>query len=98
MIMQTTTKQGSKMSDGYAYEFEGKRRWRASSSELWETVCYTPTGDEKAVGTRDIDGTTCVVYRCLDGKFRAQTKAHVDTYNRVAELFPWTACTALAKR
>jgi hypothetical protein len=86
------------MQSGYAFEFEGTRRWRASSQERWEIVCYTPLGDEKAVGPRMIDGAECVVFKCSDGKFRAQTSVAVGYAKAVAEAFPWSEGTALAAR
>jgi hypothetical protein len=67
------------MQSGYAYEFEGSRRWLASSSECWEIVVYTPTGDEKEVGSRNIDDAQCVVFKCSDGKYRAQTRVSCTT-------------------
>src|SRR3990167_361339 len=57
---------------GYGFEFTGKRRWRASSDELWPVEMNTPDGKEKFVGTRRIDGYDCFVFKCSDGKFRAQ--------------------------
>jgi hypothetical protein len=86
------------MQSGYAFEFEGTRRWRASSDERWETVCYTPLGDERAVGSRTIDGAECVVFKCSDGIFRAQTAVAVRVASIVAAAFPWSDGTALAAR
>lgn len=70
----TATKTSMNMggaSSGYCYEFEGKRNWRASRSEKWDTVIYTVAGSEVEVGSRLIDGAACKVFRCPDGKFRA---------------------------
>ncbi len=61
------------MPSGYCFEYQGRRCWRAASSERWDTVVHTPDGKEKRVGTRRIDDAKCVVYVCSDGKFRAVT-------------------------
>jgi hypothetical protein len=56
--------------DGYVFEYEGKRNWRASSDERWEIVCTT-LSELRRVGQRTIDGARCTVYRAPDGKFYA---------------------------
>lgn len=65
------------MRSGYCYELnisgqKNKKDWRSSSDELWETVVYTATGEEKLVGGRYIDGYQVRVYLCPDGLYRAQ--------------------------
>lgn len=66
------------MGDGYTYEFEGKRNWKTSGDEKWETVMFLPLeGGQDHVGFRYIDGTQCAVFKCADGKFRAQSTVHV---------------------
>lgn len=57
---------------GYCFEFEGKRNWRGSSSEKWATeICDCHKA--KRVGHRTIDGSPVTVFKCADGKYRAQT-------------------------
>jgi hypothetical protein len=46
---------------GYAYETTS--HWQESSDEDWETVMYTPTGDEKYVGVRSIDDSKMNVFK-----------------------------------
>lgn len=46
---------------GYAYEYDGKY-WKTGPNDDWETVVFDPTGDEKFVGTRTIDGYPCNVW------------------------------------
>jgi len=60
---------------GYRYAFGGKRRWRASKDDLWDTV----VGDKvcgRFVGRRRIDGATCVVV-AHRGKYYAVTEQSV---------------------
>ena len=47
---------------GYRYKFEGKRDWRTSSDDRWDTVAG---GKERGVllGYRQIDGSSCAVVR-----------------------------------
>lgn len=71
--MATATATKRPTGSGYAFEYEGKRNWRASSSERWPIEVATWKGDEKRVGTRRIDNTLCAVFLCGDGKFRAVT-------------------------
>ena len=54
---------------GYMFEFQGKRRWRASSSELWETVVRRNMCG-RLVGYRTVDGSRGVVVK-VRGKFMA---------------------------
>lgn len=57
---------------GYCFEFEGTRNWRRSSSERWPVeMCDCRKG--KVVGQRRIDDAPVTVYKCSDGKYRAQT-------------------------
>jgi hypothetical protein len=67
---------------GYCYEYEGKRNWRASSSERWPVETHGWKGDEKRVGTRRIDSTSCAVYLCGDGKFRAVSLVSIGEVQR----------------
>lgn len=60
---------------GYTYEFKGKRRWRRSSSELWETVTSKVRCGRK-VGERTIDGSRVVVVT-VGGKYYAQLPSHI---------------------
>jgi hypothetical protein len=56
---------------GYRYEFTGKRNWRRSKAEKWDTrVGKVMCG--KKVGTRMIDGTSMHVVK-VRGKFYAAT-------------------------
>lgn len=67
------------MEPGYCFELEADAGgdWRAAHNDSWETTVYTPVGTEAEVGTRRIDGAACVVFRCADGTFRAQTEVTV---------------------
>lgn len=67
------------MMDGYCFELEADAGddWRAAHNDSWDTVVYTPVGTEAEVGMRRIDGAACVVFRCADGVFRAQTEVAV---------------------
>lgn len=62
------------MHSGYAFECAGVGLvdWRRVSDEAWDTVVYTPKGDERFLGTRYIDGSRCRVWQCADDTFRAQ--------------------------
>lgn len=64
---------GPRPQSGYAYRYEQDNDWRGSSDELWDTVRYTPTGNEKLLGERYIDGSRVRVFRTDDGWFIAQT-------------------------
>jgi hypothetical protein len=58
----------AKPSSGYAYEapeFD-------APSEDWDTIMYTPQGDERFVGTRTIDGEMMHVWQLPSGTFIAQ--------------------------
>ena len=44
-----------KVPSGYRYEFQGKRNWRASSDEKWDTKVGSEATGRK-LGTRTIDG------------------------------------------
>lgn len=50
---------------GYAYETTN--HWQESSDEDWDTVMYTPTGSEKFVGVRTVDGSRVNVWKGADG-------------------------------
>ncbi len=77
------------MNSGYCFELRARcrekdptsrrarawrRYWRRADDERWDTEVYTPTGTEREVGTRRIDGTPCRVWACQDGLYRAQTR------------------------
>lgn len=47
---------------GYMFRFTGKRRWRASKSDLWEHTVRDETCGE-LVGYRNIDGSRHAVIR-----------------------------------
>ena len=58
------------ISSGYRYEFAGKRRWRSSSSELWEiAVGKVVCGRE--IGRRRVDGSEVVVVKVRSKYFAA---------------------------
>lgn len=46
---------------GYAYGT--RQHWQESSDEDWDQELYTPTGDEKFIGVRSIDGSRVNVWR-----------------------------------
>lgn len=48
--------------------------WHGYSSpdDLWEIEVYKPTGTERLVGSRTIDGSIHRVFLCEDGQYRAQ--------------------------
>jgi hypothetical protein len=50
------------IASGYMFRFTGKRRWRASSSELWTHTVRDKTCGE-FMGYRQIDGTRHAVIR-----------------------------------
>lgn len=56
---------------GYAYWYP-RTGWKRVSDEEWETVVYTPTGQEKWVGTRKIDDVMMDVWKTERGHI-AQT-------------------------
>lgn len=61
-----------KLADGYSLELTGGGKdWRRAKDERWEVAVYGPTGAERHVGSRRIDGAACFVFRCPDGKYRA---------------------------
>ncbi len=45
---------------GYMYEYDGKRNWKRSSQERWETVVHKAMCGRK-VGERVIDGSRVTV-------------------------------------
>jgi hypothetical protein len=57
-----TPKDRMLIGSGYAYEYRG-RNWKAVKDESWDTIAYTPTGQEEHVGYRAIDGMKCVVWQ-----------------------------------
>lgn len=65
-----------RMMSGYAFELDPTAAPLPSVSqdEDWETVVYKPDGREVLVGTMRIDDAVCRVFRCADGKYRAQLK------------------------
>ncbi len=62
------------MQSGYCFEFHGHNAPISSSDENWETELYEPNGREQWFGRRKIDGATCIVFKCSDGRYRAQTR------------------------
>lgn len=58
-----------KLSDDYSAPKPGPNFWRAAPDESWETVMLSNPGDYHQVwlGTREIDGTRCNVWRIRDG-------------------------------
>lgn len=65
------------MKKGYAFEFSGKGTYQYSSSEEWPHAVYDPKGDEEPLGQKTIDGVQMMVFKCADGKYRAQTMSIV---------------------
>lgn len=55
---------------GYAFEHEGKN-WKASRDDNWDIIMYTPTGRERFLGTRYVDGSKVNVW-VSDGRHIAQ--------------------------
>lgn len=56
-----------RLQSGYAYKLlpgAKKARWRYAKDDLWDTEVVTPTGHEKYLGTRTIDGAQCSVFDC----------------------------------
>ncbi len=47
--------------DGYIYKYEGKRNWKRSSSDRWETIMSSKTLCGRRVGTRRIDDSQVTV-------------------------------------
>lgn len=64
---------GPRPVSGYAYRNVEDGDWRGSSDDVWETIMYTPTGNEKLLGERHIDGARVRVFRMDDGWYVAQT-------------------------
>jgi hypothetical protein len=62
---------GPRPQSGYAFEHRG-RNWRNSRDESWDTVMFTPTGRERYIGTRYVDGAEVNVW-VSDGRHIAQT-------------------------
>ncbi len=62
------------MESGYCYEFDGDGSLLTSSDENWDIEVYVPTGRELWVSKRKIDGSTCMIFKCCDGRYRAQTR------------------------
>lgn len=58
-----------KMVSGYAFEAPKQ----GPNSDEWEIEEYKPTGKERFIGFRTIDGALCAVFSCGDRKNRAQT-------------------------
>lgn len=58
-----------RLQSGYAYETHG--HWQESTDDDWDTVMITPTGSERYVGVRMIDGSRMNVFRS-DGAYVAQ--------------------------
>lgn len=59
-----------KVLDGYVFKLTGKRKWRSSSDERWDTVMVTDVA-VKRVGSRYIDGSRVNVYRDVNGVYYA---------------------------
>lgn len=70
---------------GYAYEHRG-RNWRGSRDDDWEIVVYTPTGNEKHLGTRRVDDALVNVW-VSGGKHVAQTVALTGTRSNPVRAF-----------
>lgn len=47
---------------GYKFEFEGKRNWRSSKDERWETIMKKAVCG-KQLGNRRVDGSVVVVVK-----------------------------------
>jgi hypothetical protein len=74
---------------GYAYDT--KQHWQESSDENWDTIMYTPTGDEKYVGVREIDGSRFNVWRSTDryvAQLQHMTQNHKGLLRRNADALP----------
>lgn len=75
------------MKDGYCFVLQtDAQNWRAAKDDNWEVVLRTPTGNEKYVGIRWIDGCRCAVFRAPApnggspfryGRYYAQTTATI---------------------
>lgn len=61
------TESRRRMMSGYCYELTDEMDFPD-----WETAIYTPTGEERFLFCREIDGAKCAVFACPDGMFRAQ--------------------------
>jgi len=59
------------MSEGYCYELSG-RTWRSADDADWEIGLYEPSGRERLLGFREIDGAPCAVFRCAGARLKAQ--------------------------
>lgn len=68
--MATNTTCLVRVESGYAYKYEGKRNWRAASSEKWEIVC-ADGGVVTCVGERELDGARVTVWRSAGGYYAA---------------------------
>ena len=62
------------MTEGYCYELAG-RTWRTADDDDWEVTLSEPTGRERLLGFREIDGAPCAVFRCGGARLRAQVLA-----------------------
>jgi len=65
------------LKSGYAYVLErsGSGAWIRSADSAWWTEVITPTGNEKFVGVRLIDGGQVIVFQGEGDMFYAQTRA-----------------------
>ena len=64
------------LTPGYCFELEPTSgRWSDASDDDWMTELFEPTGRERLCGFREIDGAPCAVFRCRDGRHRAQLLA-----------------------
>ena len=61
------------MKSGYCYVLTKSAGWKVARDDSWDIEVYTPTGQEKRVGARAIDGAMVQVFKCPDGGYRAQT-------------------------
>lgn len=70
--METIQATDLKLKRGSGKTFEGQN-WQSVKEDKWEQhMMYVPSGQEKYMGSREIDGTTHAVFQCLDDSFLAQ--------------------------
>lgn len=62
------------MVSGYCYELAGDMRPFEATNDHWEILAYEPNGSEELVDQSQINGDICFVFKCQDGKYRAQGK------------------------
>jgi hypothetical protein len=75
---------------GYVFEYTGveprEATWQGSPSDDWDTEVYGPTGAERMLGCKRIDGAQCNVYACPDGVIRARTTVSAGRVPPVGEV------------